>query len=99
VRARELGLGGGVHLGKSLRSRFETRGEGGEMTTTMTGTATELDGRCISTIRTLYIDAIQSGSRRHVHALASEAASFAAHQRLANLCRVFDSSRVAMECH
>jgi transketolase len=35
------------------------------MTTTTTGTATELDGRCIATIRTLCIDAIQSASSGH----------------------------------
>ena len=35
------------------------------MTTTTTGTATELDGRCIATIRTLCIDAIQSANSGH----------------------------------
>jgi hypothetical protein len=33
--------------------------------TMTTGTATELDGRCISTIRTLCIDAIQSANSGH----------------------------------
>ena len=35
------------------------------MTTTTTGTATELDGRCIATIRTLCIDAIQAANSGH----------------------------------
>ena len=49
--------------------------------TTTTGTATELDGRCIATIRTLCIDAIQAANSgtptprwhgaRHLHPLAT----------------------------
>ena len=41
----------------------------------------------------------QAGDGCMMEGIASEAASFAAHQRLANLCWVYDSNRVTIEGH
>src|SRR5215831_10349003 len=42
---------------------------------------------------------VQAGDGDMMEGVASEAASFAAHQRLANLCWIYDSNRVTIEGH
>jgi transketolase len=42
---------------------------------------------------------VQAGDGDMMEGIASEAASFAAHQRLANLCWIYDSNRVTIEGH
>jgi transketolase len=41
----------------------------------------------------------QAGDGCMMEGVASEAASFAAHQRLSNLCWIYDSNRVTIEGH